>query len=412
MYGFVRFYKDNLPESDYGTYRSIYCSLCHSLEKNYGQIPRFLLSFDLTCMAIFAYALCPQLPESAQLAGCYGKLGKQTAVFKQLHFLDYCADISVLLAEQKLLDNKLDQEHMLRTYGLNTLFTPVFHKARQKQPLLAQNIDSYMQNFNAFEQTLKQGAKAERATAVPTSDKTKVFAGANADSAGQTANKPNSLLLSSLAPLQAQAPDAVTATLLFAELCRYLWQQLPLVAQARINTDTPTPGAAASADSVASGATAADQHLLHACLGEIGAMLGAYIYLIDALSDMAEDIKHKKFNILLYAWNDLNGKIKLKPKLSAKQLAKSAFVLKEQTALSAEEQSLATLIQLTEASLQQLLQALDAAAALLPFRRAAYLLANIIKDGLPHMVAHNALLCRYRLGIVQQQAKPAGSEHN
>lgn len=52
MTGYVKVYKPELKIKDYEAYRGIYCTLCRTLGKEYGQLSRMLLSYDLTFLLI------------------------------------------------------------------------------------------------------------------------------------------------------------------------------------------------------------------------------------------------------------------------------------------------------------------------------------------------------------------------
>lgn len=357
-----------MTQDAYNTYRSIYCSLCHALESKYGQLPRFLLSFDITCMALFAYALAPQIEEEPQLEACYGKLGKRSDIYRKQDFLAYCADVSVLLAEQKLLDDRTDNEHLLRTYGLQTLLSNAFHQAEVANPQLAAVVSAKMAFFNAMERQLQ-----ERRQQAQTAEVAELIKAPT-----------NALLLSCLEPLTTLVPESTVPTLAFAELCRLLWRKLPLGKNK---------------------ASLGEIEPLADCVGEIGALLGAYIYLMDAASDLPQDIKNKKFNILLQAQPDLACKIKPKRQVLFRNGNNFVFSPVNNELLTAEQRSMKLLLNGTELCLQKLLHAVDAAAELLPFRRSAFLIANIIKDGLPRVPAHHLSSCRFRLGLLRKVRK-------
>ncbi|EIA24102.1 hypothetical protein SFB3_217G0, partial [Candidatus Arthromitus sp. SFB-3] len=53
MFGYIYPFKMDLKLKHYNTFKSYYCSLCHTIKKNYGNIPRISLNFDITFMAIF-----------------------------------------------------------------------------------------------------------------------------------------------------------------------------------------------------------------------------------------------------------------------------------------------------------------------------------------------------------------------
>lgn len=52
MFGYVRIKKDNLLVKDYNLYNKKYCSLCHSLGKEYGIFYRLLTSYDLILLIL------------------------------------------------------------------------------------------------------------------------------------------------------------------------------------------------------------------------------------------------------------------------------------------------------------------------------------------------------------------------
>ena len=52
MFGYVRPSVRDLPEEELDRFRAMYCGLCHTLSRRYGQAARFILNYDFTYLAI------------------------------------------------------------------------------------------------------------------------------------------------------------------------------------------------------------------------------------------------------------------------------------------------------------------------------------------------------------------------
>ncbi len=52
MFGYVRTDKGELKVREYELYRGLYCTLCKQLSKRYGVLSRFILSYDMTFLAL------------------------------------------------------------------------------------------------------------------------------------------------------------------------------------------------------------------------------------------------------------------------------------------------------------------------------------------------------------------------
>ena len=103
MFGHVKANREDLSESAYLRYRAVYCGLCHTLRERFGAGSRMLLTFDLTYLAVLLSALYE--PEERSLAArcCVHPIKRQAYI--QNAAVDYAADMTVMLAYLKCLDN-------------------------------------------------------------------------------------------------------------------------------------------------------------------------------------------------------------------------------------------------------------------------------------------------------------------
>lgn len=392
MYGYIRFYKAQLSPPDYERYKSVYCSLCHALADNFGQLPRFMLSYDLTFMVLLAEALTvfPQDTDPLfQPERCLEHFGKKTAVAHHWSCLDYAANISVLLAEQKLLDDQADKEHLLRTFGVKRLFQKTFRQAATNYPEIAAEIKAGMLNFNRLESLYRHNYKNIEAL---------LPAGVQATCAEQ--------IKQVLAPLLSCCPAAYNCTLAFAAVIGEIFRCLPLLPLQVPPTDRSEL------------TTTVKKQLLSPCLEVIGIYLGAWIYLIDALDDLSDDLRRQQYNILLMSekgklirQNYERKLLRLQqlPLLRRRQkhpAKKTIYRDKGPEELTEPQKQIADLLHTAQEILHNLQALLDQSLILLPWQRDAALIAALIQQGLPTTLWRCNFKQRYQFDLLQLASAP------
>jgi len=60
MYGYVVPVKAELGQADFCLYRAFYCGICKSIGKQYGQMPRFTTSYDITFLSVLLHDVTKQ----------------------------------------------------------------------------------------------------------------------------------------------------------------------------------------------------------------------------------------------------------------------------------------------------------------------------------------------------------------
>lgn len=107
MFGYVTINQEDLKVRDLEKYRSYYCGLCQSLKERYGFKGQILLPNDLVFLDVLLNGLY-EMPQQEKDVRC------AVHPFKKRHvrynsITDYCADMGVLLAYYKLLDDIYDE---------------------------------------------------------------------------------------------------------------------------------------------------------------------------------------------------------------------------------------------------------------------------------------------------------------
>jgi len=90
-------------------FREAYCGVCRAIRKRYGQLPRFLLTYDITVLALLAL-MAQDCAVSTEPHWCpIHPFGMKTAV-GQSKTIDFFADMGMAMASWKYQDTKHDHE--------------------------------------------------------------------------------------------------------------------------------------------------------------------------------------------------------------------------------------------------------------------------------------------------------------
>lgn len=109
MLGYVKPLKPELKIKDYETYRGYYCSLCKALGKKYGLFSRLYLSYDVTFVVVFLYALRKEYNPSFKNGRCpFNPLKKCSYIDINTEEFDFASAFSVIMSYYKIRDNILD----------------------------------------------------------------------------------------------------------------------------------------------------------------------------------------------------------------------------------------------------------------------------------------------------------------
>jgi hypothetical protein len=110
MYGYVVVNKQELKFREFDVYRSYYCGLCHSLGKNHGQSAKLTLSYDFTFLVMLLTGLYE--PDVAVYEKRCAVHPAKTHVFRESSVTDYVADMDILMAYYKCIDDWKDDRNV------------------------------------------------------------------------------------------------------------------------------------------------------------------------------------------------------------------------------------------------------------------------------------------------------------
>lgn len=150
MFGYIRPYKAELKIKDFTQYRAIYCGLCKTLKRDYGEIPRLATNYDLTFMAVLLLAFHETAPAMA-MERCIANPLRKHGIAEGHEVLDFTAATAVLLAAQKMQDNIDDKDNVLLNKTAKLWFKNSVNKAKLRYPDLGETIAAAMHEISALE---------------------------------------------------------------------------------------------------------------------------------------------------------------------------------------------------------------------------------------------------------------------
>jgi hypothetical protein len=108
VFGYVTIDPGTLQKTALERYQGIYCGLCRTLKQRYGNKGRITLSNDMTFLAVLLNSLYEPY-ETVSGGNCvFHPAKKQT--FIQTEFSEYAADMNIVLAYHKCMDNWADDQ--------------------------------------------------------------------------------------------------------------------------------------------------------------------------------------------------------------------------------------------------------------------------------------------------------------
>lgn len=134
MFGYIQPERDELRFREYAEYRAYYCGLCRCMGERLGEIARAALSFDCTFIAIMLSGMAGRT--EAKKAFCaYKPLEKGRMAAVRDEYLDFCADLNILLYHCKLQDDWQDERRAKALMGKGVMYSAA-KRARENAPEL------------------------------------------------------------------------------------------------------------------------------------------------------------------------------------------------------------------------------------------------------------------------------------
>lgn len=151
MFGYVTPLKSELKFKEFEYFRSYYCGLCNEIKRDYGNIPRFCLNYDLTFIGFLLDGLY-SAPLTFNAIKCLRHPSKTIIISNTTNALNYCADLSILLFDYKLKDN-IEDDKSIKSKLFKLLLSPSSKKSLLELKNLSNKISYNINKLSNLEKT-------------------------------------------------------------------------------------------------------------------------------------------------------------------------------------------------------------------------------------------------------------------
>ncbi|MEF9922291.1 MAG: DUF5685 family protein [Anaerovoracaceae bacterium] len=149
MLGYVTVEKSELKIREYEIYSAYYCGVCKSIGKRLGQLPRFTLSYDAAFLALLLSGLENQ-GETLERQHCIVHPVMKKTIVLDNKAVDYAADVMVILAYHKFLDD-INDDNSLIGHGGKLAFGRQYRKLVKEYPALCEEIGVALEKLMELE---------------------------------------------------------------------------------------------------------------------------------------------------------------------------------------------------------------------------------------------------------------------
>ncbi len=149
MFGYIVIHKSELKIKDFEAYNAFYCGLCKTLKKRHGISGQATLNYDLTMVVLLLTGLYEPEISWGKTRCLAHPLGNHTTAVNV--FSAYCADMNVLLADEKLKDDVADEKKLSAPLS-HLILNRKARKVRALYPEKAAVITASLQELAAAEE--------------------------------------------------------------------------------------------------------------------------------------------------------------------------------------------------------------------------------------------------------------------
>lgn len=151
MLGYVTIEKGELKVREYELYRGYYCGICKSIARRYGQIPRMTLSYDAVFLALILSGLSEET-EEFQAQRCIVHPVEKRPTLVHSPAMDYAADVMVILAYHKFLDDWKDEKSGSALAG-KTALCAAYRKLKKRHQTICRQVEETLENLSSLEKS-------------------------------------------------------------------------------------------------------------------------------------------------------------------------------------------------------------------------------------------------------------------
>lgn len=148
MFGYVIAHKPELKMREFYKYKAYYCGLCKVLKEKYGFLGQMTLTYDMTFLIILLTSLYESESKVEEKRCIVHPMKKQKMLYNEI--TEYAADMNMVLAYFKLLDDWKDEKSKVGLAGVHAL-RKTYLEVEEKYPEKCRIIQKCMKRLTRCE---------------------------------------------------------------------------------------------------------------------------------------------------------------------------------------------------------------------------------------------------------------------
>lgn len=149
MVGYVVAFKPELKMWEYEMYSAYYCGVCKSIGERFGLFPRLALSYDSAFLAVILGAFSEE-KETVERQHCIVHPFKKKNVCINNEAVDYAADIMIILAYHKLIDD-INDDNSTKARLMKLLFDSAYKKLEKNYSGFCETVAKELRELSEME---------------------------------------------------------------------------------------------------------------------------------------------------------------------------------------------------------------------------------------------------------------------
>lgn len=149
MFGYITPEKQELKMKEYELFRAYYCGVCKAMGRSFGFLSRFALNYEAVFLGILLAAVNKEKP-TLKKEVCIANPLKKKWVVKNNRYVDFAADINVILTYYKLIDNWKDEKNV-SSLGAKLLLYRGYKRAACRNPKTDTAIKASLEKLSKLE---------------------------------------------------------------------------------------------------------------------------------------------------------------------------------------------------------------------------------------------------------------------
>lgn len=149
MFGYIKINKMDMTFREHEIYKSMYCGICKHIKREYGEVARFTINYDITFLELLLSSVYNVEEEVFSEACIANPIQKKRHMINV--FTEYASAMNIILAYYNIEDD-VEDDNRVRDLLARLAFKSAFKKAKKKHNAKAEYIEGKLRELKELEE--------------------------------------------------------------------------------------------------------------------------------------------------------------------------------------------------------------------------------------------------------------------